>query len=277
MRYSDLIYSRGKAKGTPSLPQPPTHFPSTIMMSHPFNGTPTLPFNVINEPSSQKSSPKSDVHAELANLPEPRRHYKWYYSTPPANDEMTDPKESLHSFLRGYFHLKSADWDGNKPHQLTSFSAPELAKLPYYYVMPLDFSMREAVSLHMSAESSSNVLAKSSRWLPDSELAVYAEEWSRNGFQGGLNWYRVGTTGIAAKDLEMFAGKKILVPSLFIGGKSDWGTYQEPGAVEGMENGKNCKDYRGTIIVDGAGHWVQQEQPEVVVKEVLKFLSGLKS
>lgn len=136
--------------------------------------------------------------------------------------------------------------------------------------------MREAVEAHMSSEDPSLVAQKSNRWLPDQELAVYAENWARSGFQGGLNWYRVSTGNIALKDMELFSGKKIDVPSLFISGKQDWGSYQEPGAVESMESGESCTDYRGTVMVEGAGHWVQQEQPKVVVKEVLKFLGGLK-
>lgn len=246
-------------------------------MSHPFKGTPKLPFNTINEPPSTtpKPNPLLAVLTDLAKLPEPRKHYSVYYSSAAANEEMTNPTEDLHSFLRGYFYLKSADWEGNNPHPLTSFSASELAKLPYYYVMPLASTMRTAVTTAISNEPATTITSKSSRWLPDSELAVYAAEWTRNGFQGGLNWYRISTTGLAARELELWAGKKIEVPSLFVSGKSDWGMWQEPGAVEAMEAGVSCADYRGTVVVEGAGHWVQQEQPEVLVQEVLKFLGGL--
>ena len=57
------------------------------------------------------------------------------------------------------------------------------------------------------------------------------------------------------------AGRTIDVPSLFIGGKSDWGVYQNQGALEQLQKTLTT-NMRGTHLVDDAGHWVQQEQPE---------------
>ncbi len=240
-------------------------------MSHPFQGSPTLPFNTISNPP--KRVEKKDVQQALAELPQPRKHYKWYYSTKAAAGEM-NPQDGLHDFLRGYFHLKSADWKGNDPKPLKSWEANELAKLPYYYVMPLDVGMRESVELGMADEDPATVSKLSSRWLTDDDLDVYVQEWGRNGFQGGLNWYRIATDPNRSKDLVLFAGKKIDVPALFISGKQDWGTYQEPGVVEKL--GENCSQSKGVQLVDGAGHWVQQEQPEKVIAMVSEFLRDIK-
>jgi pimeloyl-ACP methyl ester carboxylesterase len=245
-----------------------------VMMSHPFKGSPTLPFNtVFNSTKLHNMNPpeKEDIHKALAELPEPRKAYKWYYASSPAAFEMDNPREELHSFLRGYFHLKSADWKGNKPHPLKAWEATEIAKMPYYYVMPLKASMREAVQLSMADEDPTEVSKLSARWLNDQDLAVYVEEFGRNGFQGGLNWYRVATDPDKMKDVELFAGRKIDIPSLFLAGKQDWGTYQEPGAVENM--GKVCAQFKGAHLVEGAGHWVQQERPEWVIEKVIKFLN----
>lgn len=239
-------------------------------MSHPFKGSPTLPFNTVSQPSPTPAPENEYIHKTLASLTSPRKHYKWYYSTRPAASEMDHPHETLHAFLRGYFYLKSADWNGNHPHPLKGWEANELAKLPYYYIMPLASNMRQAVEIVMKDEDAATVARKSDRWLNDDDLAVYVQEFGRNGFQGGLNWYRTATDPDNMKDVELFAGKKIDVPALFISGKSDWGTYQEPGAVEKM--GEVCSLFKRTVLVDGAGHWVQQEQPERVVEIVLKFL-----
>ena len=188
---------------------------------------------------------------------------------------MTNPKEGLHDFLRGYFHLKSADWEGNKPHALEEWRADELAKMPRYYIMDKDANMRQNVARDMKDEDPAELKRKSSRWLNDSELDVYVKEYARNGFQGGLNWYRVQTQPKIASDTEMFASKKIEVPTIFVSGKKDWGSYQEPGAVENM--GNVCSDFRGAKYVDGAGHWVNQEQPAEAVKYILELGDSLPS
>jgi hypothetical protein len=100
------------------------------MMSAPFAGAPSLPFNTANDPAGPRS--EDPVHRELAALPRPRKHYQWYYSTRPANAQMWYCKQGVHAFLRAYFHHKSADWKENRPHELAAWSAEELAKMPTY-------------------------------------------------------------------------------------------------------------------------------------------------
>ena len=71
--------------------------------------------------------------------------------------------------------------------------------------------------------------------------------------------------------MHTFSGRTIDVPSQFIAGKSDWGTYQAPGAVEKMRNSA-CTQMAEFHLLDGAGHWVQQEQPEQVSALLVQFL-----
>jgi pimeloyl-ACP methyl ester carboxylesterase len=71
--------------------------------------------------------------------------------------------------------------------------------------------------------------------------------------------------------LQTFGGRTIDVPSLFISGKSDWGVFQTPGAFEAMQN-TACTQMLGAYLIDGAGHWVEQEQPEQVSKLLIQFL-----
>ena len=61
------------------------------------------------------------------------------------------------------------------------------------------------------------------------------------------------------------------MPALFIAGRSDWGVYQNPGAFEAMQS-RACAQLQGCHLIDGAGHWVQQEQPEAVNRLLLGFL-----
>lgn len=253
----------------------PDMFKSLVLMSHPVKG-PQIPLST--SPSyghpSPASPPPLDMEKALSQLPRPRKHYKWYYCTPPSNSEMTFPTgPPLHTFLRGYFHLKSADWDVNKPHPLSGWIASELAKMPRYYIMDLADTMRQAVARDMAEEDPEVVSSRSSRWLPDCELSVYVNEWARTSFQGGLNWYRLQTLPQIASDVEAWSGAKISVPTVFVAGKSDWGTFQEPGALEAMEQAKSVREgmYRGTVLVEGGGHWVNQEQPERCVDEILRI------
>ena len=251
----------------------PDIFRSVVLMSAPFGGTPTLPFDSADAPPTGVATRRSreSIQAELKAQDPPRKHYQWYYSTPEANDNMWHAPQGVHAFLRAYYHMKSGDWEQNEPFRLEAWTGTELAQLPHYYVMELDQGMAETVASEMPSAAEIDAC----EWLPDDELSVYSTEYDRTGFQGGLNGYRVGTTG-GNVDLQVFSGKTIDQPSLFIAGKSDWGVYQRPGAVERMERSA-CTDMRGVHLVDGAGHWVQQEQPAEVSGLLLEFLQRLKS
>ena len=237
----------------------PDVFRSVALMSAPFEGPPEL----IPSPS------RGDIHAAMAALPRPRKHYQWYYSTRPANDDMMHCKQGVHDFLRAYYHHKSADWRQNKPYRLQGWTAEELAKMPTYYIMDLNENMAETVAHEMPTQAE----IAANRWLPDSELAVYAGEYERNSFAGGLQWYRRGTTGLDTSELQLFSGRTIDVPSMFVAGSSDWGTYQRPGVFERMQ-GTSCTNMVGCHLIDGAGHWVQQEQSERVSQLLVEFLQG---
>ena len=238
----------------------PDIFRRMVLMSAPFSGPPSVPFG----PPVAKGP---DIHEALAALARPRKHYQWYYSTRPANENMWHAKQGVHDFLRAYYHHKSADWKGNKPFELAGWTADELARMPTYYIMDLAEGMAETVAKEMpsAAEIAGN------KWLPDSELKIYSEEYGRNGFQGGLNWYRVRTGGKVSGELEVFTGRTVDVPSTFISGRNDWGIYQTPGAIERMQKAA-CTKMKEIHLIEGAGHWVQQERPDEVNRLLLQFL-----
>src|SRR6187549_3905983 len=231
----------------------PDVFRSVVMMSAPFGGPPSLPFNTVHEPAKPTDDP---IHRDLAALPRPRKHYQWYYSTRQANADMHRAPQGVHDFLRGYYHHKSADWKDNTPTPLQGWTATELAKLPTYYVMDLAKDMAATVAREMPDAAA----IAANQWLPDAELAFYSAEYARTGFQGGLQWYRCGTSGEFIGELQTWSGRTIDVPSCFISGRQDWGTYQRPGVFETMQK-TACTDMIGCHLVEGAGHWVQREQP----------------
>jgi pimeloyl-ACP methyl ester carboxylesterase len=244
----------------------PDVFRSVVMMSAPFAGTTRLPLNTANQPPAAQA-PVPDMDAGLAALSPPRKHYQTYYTTREANANMWRPPQGLHAFLRAYYHAKSADWPGNSPHPLSANTPAEFATLPRYYVMDLDKGMAEQVNADMPTPDQ----IAQCQWLPDRELAVYAAEYGRTGFQGGLQSYRVGRTPRLAAELQLFAGRTIDVPALFVSGKQDWGVFQRAGSYEAMQK-TACTKFAGAHLLDGAGHWVQQEQPARVVALIRDFL-----
>ena len=110
-------------------------------------------------------------------------------------------------------------------------------------------------------------------WLGEAELDYYAREFSRTGFRGGLNWYRN-----LRRNWELagpWRGQPIRQPSLFIAGSRD-GVLRFPAAKSQLEAyPTTLPGLRGSHILEGAGHWVQQEQPSEVNRLLVAFLKGL--
>ena len=170
------------------------------------------------------------------------------------------------AFLRAYFHHKSADWPANQPHPLDGWTAEALAEMPTYYIMDLGRSMPATVAPEEPEDGGAGCA-----WLTDRELAVYATEYARTGFQGALQGYRCRMDGSLARDLGRFVGRQIEVLALFVAGRSDWGPFQAPGALERMGAWASAQ-FPGCQFVEGAGHWVQQEQSQAVSDLLLAFL-----
>jgi pimeloyl-ACP methyl ester carboxylesterase len=234
----------------------PERFASVALMSAPFGGPPAA------------DAAGGDIHAALAALPWPRKHYQRHYTTREANAEMWHCPQGVHAFLRAYYHMKSADWPGNQPHELPGWSAEALAQMPKYYIMDLAMGMAETVAPHLPTPAQ----IAACRWLTEAELAVYAAEFGRTGFQGGLQWYRCSTHPPCVAELQAHAGRTIDIPAYFIAGASDWGMYQKPGELQRMRSA--CTRLHGIHVVPGAGHWVQQEQPEAVLRLLQDFLAA---
>lgn len=107
-------------------------------------------------------------------------------------------------------------------------------------------------------------------WLSQGELDHYVEEFTRTGFTGGINWYRNMDRNWELT--ERIADAKVGVPSLFIGGRLD--------PVLLMTSPESTvqllPDHRGTVLVDGAGHWVQQEKPDEANTALVSFIDAVR-
>src|SRR6266851_2439970 len=248
----------------------PDIFRSVTIMSSPFEGAPSLPFDTANgAPLPPPAVTDDELDRELAKLNPPRKYYQNYQRTRGANDDMLHAQQGLHAFFRAYYFYKSADYKGNNPHPLKARTAEEMAQIPTYYVMEKDKGMAATVAPFMPSPSE----IAACKWLTEDEVEVYATEYGRTEFTGALQGYRVrrGSDPKSLAEMRTFSGRSIDVPSMFIAGKSDWGVYQTPGAVDRMQ-ASACTRMVGFHLLDGAGHWVQQEQPEQVSGRLVQFL-----
>jgi pimeloyl-ACP methyl ester carboxylesterase len=107
-------------------------------------------------------------------------------------------------------------------------------------------------------------------WLSHEDLAVYVQDFARSGFRGGLNWYR--NLHRNWELMAAFAQAPIRQPSLFIAGARD-GVIRMPGLSPDAEVlRKVLPGLTQSVLIDGAGHWVQQEAPERVNALLIEFL-----
>ncbi len=107
-------------------------------------------------------------------------------------------------------------------------------------------------------------------WLNEADLAVFTEAYQKSGFRGGLNWYRN-----IDRNWDLTApwqDAQIHQPSLFIAGSKD-------AVITGLIGAKRVNDLervlpnlKRKVIIEGAGHWVQQERPEEVNAALIGFL-----
>ncbi len=106
-------------------------------------------------------------------------------------------------------------------------------------------------------------------WLTPSDFEIYVDQFSQSGFFGPVSWYRnLDANYLRTRDI---GPEKLTMPTFFIGGSRDAVTAGRPGYVESME--RALPQHRGTIIIEGAGHWIQQEAPSEFTAALLQFLA----
>ncbi|NML63667.1 alpha/beta hydrolase [Hymenobacter sp. RP-2-7] len=110
-------------------------------------------------------------------------------------------------------------------------------------------------------------------WLTEADLDVYAQAFATSGFRGGLNYYR--NLDRNRELLMPFSGQVVAVPALFMVGDRDV-SYSSPMMQQLIAAlPRTLPRLHPIRIVPGAGHWLQQERPEVVTAALLDFLRSL--
>jgi pimeloyl-ACP methyl ester carboxylesterase len=103
-------------------------------------------------------------------------------------------------------------------------------------------------------------------YMDEDDVAVYVEEFSRTGFRGGLNWYR--NIDRNWERTAQWDDQRVELPALFMAGSRDSTMkWMSPDVMK-----DRVTDLR-VEIVDGAGHWLQQERPEEVNRALLALLA----
>lgn len=110
-------------------------------------------------------------------------------------------------------------------------------------------------------------------WLGEADLDVYAGQFARSGFRGGLNWYR--NIDRNWELLAPYAGAAVRVPALYVAGDRDL-VVRFPGMdrLIGSLN-RFVPELRGTLMLPGCGHWTQQERVAEVNEAMIGFLKSL--
>jgi epoxide hydrolase A/B len=110
-------------------------------------------------------------------------------------------------------------------------------------------------------------------WLTEADIDLYASEFKRTGFRGGLNWYRN-----IDRNWELLAawkGAKVMVPALYVAGDRDL-VVRFPGMDKLLPALKDViPNLYKSVMLPGCGHWTQQERPGEVNAAILEFLRTL--
>lgn len=109
------------------------------------------------------------------------------------------------------------------------------------------------------------------RWLSSDDLDVYTRQFEESGFRGPINWYRNLDRNWAIT--PFLQGARILQPTIYIAGSVDGVPLMLARDVIAM--GQTIPNLRGSHIIDGVGHWTQQEAPDEVTQLLLDFLGTL--
>ncbi|MFF5726783.1 alpha/beta fold hydrolase [[Kitasatospora] papulosa] len=109
-------------------------------------------------------------------------------------------------------------------------------------------------------------------WLSKDELDFYAAEFERTGLTGALNRYR--NMDRDWEDLAPHRGAPIEQPSLFVGGTLDASTTWMADAVEAYP--RTLPGLSASHLLEGCGHWIQQERPDEVNRLLTDWLRTLR-
>jgi pimeloyl-ACP methyl ester carboxylesterase len=177
-------------------------------------------------------------------MPPGQQFYQTYFQTPGVAEKEfdADPKRSLRMLL---YSLSGS--------------------------IPKEHKWRYIFGVDESALDGCTDPAQLPAWLTQEDLDYYAQEYSRTGFRGGLNWYR--GLDIFWQETAFLIGRKLLQPTLYVGGMDDAVVEFARPAVDNLE--KSVPNLWKKVLLPGVGHWTEQEAPAEVNRLMVEFLHSV--
>src|SRR5262249_1693172 len=200
-----------------------------------------------------------------------------YWASEQADEDMKHMPQSMSDFFRAFYYMKGGEFPGNqnltplRQMQTAREAAVENARMPEYYVMRRDRGMPATMVAFMPSKEHIATCKRSTQ----AECERYGPDYAASGWTGALHNYRHRSTRFAANIAEQltFSGRTVDVPAQLIAGIQDWGANRIAGGVAAAGSSGYTK-FRGVRLVDRAGHWPQEEQPEVVSRQLIDFLKS---
>ncbi|WP_448586371.1 alpha/beta fold hydrolase [Thermaurantiacus sp.] len=115
--------------------------------------------------------------------------------------------------------------------------------------------------------------ARLPEWMPEADMAVFVRAFREGGWRGPINRYRAQDLDFAER--EPLRGRRIAQPACFVAGANDVVRHFVPGVDLYADPGAHCDDFRGSTLIEGVGHWVQQEAPAATNAALEAFVKGL--
>ena len=195
-------------------------------------------------------------------------------SVPPVPRAKVPPTQSFRAiFGDNFFYMLYFQQPGVADAELDADPAKTLRRVIFGQAAPGD----QAAAMRMLRPGPEGLIERIPEpdglpsWISADELDHYVAEFSRTGFTGGLNWYRNMDRNWEIQGNLTSAA--ITVPAMFIGGTDDLVLgFMRPDRAKEVITGP----YR-EVLIEGAGHWLQQERPDRVNELLLEFLSSLKT
>lgn len=201
---------------------------------------------LLSVPYTPRGGPRpSEVFAGMGGADAPEEFYVPYFQRPGRAEAEIEP--DVRGWLAGFYAALSAD-------TMPEPGAPD----PHF--VPRGGTLRGRFPSDVRPA-----------WLSDAELDVYAGEFERTGLTGALNRYR--NMDRDWEDLAEFDGAPVHQPSLFVGGALDASTTWLADAIAAFP--ATLPGLSGSHVLDGCGHWIQQERPEELNGLLTAWLDGL--